>query len=152
MWQAVRHQSFKRLFFPCVVGIKDTTELRYKSKSHLPFSWVDRDGSGLVQPLGNDNISERAVQPGHFNHIKALISPVNISCKSKPTGTQQQGPLHVLAWKSASESDVELAITRPAIQSTVMPSTLPMPLVTTSSLQVWSRLALLMVLRPMSTQ
>ncbi|TNN81336.1 hypothetical protein EYF80_008392 [Liparis tanakae] len=36
--------------------------------------------------------------------------------------------------------------------STAMPSTLPMPLVTTSSLQVWSLLALLMVLRPMSTQ
>lgn len=40
----------------------------------------------------------------------------------------------------------------PAIQSTAMPSTLPMPLVTTSSLQVWSLLARLMVLRPMSTQ
>lgn len=40
----------------------------------------------------------------------------------------------------------------PAIQSTAMPSTRPMPLVTTSSRHVWSRLARLMVLRPMSTQ
>lgn len=40
----------------------------------------------------------------------------------------------------------------PAIQSTAMPSTRPMPLVTTSSRHVWSRLARLIVLRPMSTQ
>lgn len=52
--------------------------------------------------------------------------------------------LHVLHMLEVSLS--------PAIQSTAMPSTLPMPLVTTSSLQVWSLLALLMVLRPMSTQ
>ncbi len=47
----------------------------------LPFNWVDSDGSGLVQALGNDYIAEGAIQPGHLNHIKALISPVNISCK-----------------------------------------------------------------------
>ena len=47
-----------------------------------PFNWVDSDGSGLVQALGNDNIAEGAIQPGHLDHIKALISPVNISYES----------------------------------------------------------------------
>lgn len=49
----------------------------------LPFHWVDSYGSGFIQALGNDNIAERAIQPGHLNDVKALVSPVNISYKSK---------------------------------------------------------------------
>lgn len=52
----------------------------------LPFNWVDRDGSGLVKALGNDYIAEGAIQSGHLDHIKALVSPVNISYKR--TGMQ----------------------------------------------------------------
>lgn len=40
----------------------------------------------------------------------------------------------------------------PAIQSTAMPSTRLMPVVMMSSLQVWSRLALEILFRPMSVQ
>lgn len=117
---------------------------------------MDSDGSGLVQALGNDYIAEGAIQPSHFDHIKALVSPVNISYKS--TGMQISYMVLYLflcnnvVWKSTLKWDFKSVMTRPAIQSTVMPSTLPMPLVTTSSLHVWSLFALLMVLRPMSTQ
>lgn len=64
-------------------------------------------------------------------------------------------PLYVLGCPSLLDTTFPIllsATSSPAIQSTAMPSTRPMPLVTTSSRHVWSRLARLMVLRPMSTQ
>lgn len=45
----------------------------------LPSGWVDSDGSGFVQALRDDDVAEGAVQPGHFNHVEALIRPVNVS-------------------------------------------------------------------------
>lgn len=125
-------------------------------KKPLPFNWVDSDGSWLVQALRNDYIAEGAIQPSHFDHIKALVSPVNISYKN--TGMQISYMVlylylcNYVVWTSILNWDFKSVMSRPAIQSTVMPSTLPMPLVTTSSLHVWSLLALLMVLSPMSTQ
>lgn len=43
-----------------------------------PFFWVDSDGAGLVQALGDDHVAEGAVESGHLNHIKALVSPVDV--------------------------------------------------------------------------
>jgi len=54
---------------------------KLNSTGDLPFNWVNSDGPGLVQTLGNDYIAEGAIQPGHLDHVKALVSPVNISYK-----------------------------------------------------------------------
>lgn len=54
---------------------------------------MDSYGSGFVQALGNDNIAEGAVQSGHLDHIKALVGPVNISCKR----TRPSVSLHLLS-------------------------------------------------------
>lgn len=53
----------------------------------LPFDWMDCDGSGLVQGLGNDDIAEGAIQPSHLNYIKALVSPVNVSYEKQRNAT-----------------------------------------------------------------
>lgn len=37
------------------------------------------DGTRFVQTLRDDHVAERAIESGHLNHIKALISPVDVS-------------------------------------------------------------------------
>lgn len=51
---------------------------RLRGEQSLPLGWVDGDGSGLVQALRDDHVAEGAVQPGHFDHVEALIRPVNV--------------------------------------------------------------------------
>lgn len=47
--------------------------------SSLPFLWMDSDGPGLVQTLGDDHIAERTIEPCDLNDIKALVCPVDIA-------------------------------------------------------------------------
>lgn len=42
---------------------------------------MDGYGTRLVQSLGDDHIAERAIQSRHLYHVKALISPVDVSCR-----------------------------------------------------------------------
>lgn len=111
-----------------------------------PFLRMYSNGPRFVQSLGDDHISKRAIQSGHLNHIKALVCPIDVSYSR-----QEQDRFMDRYWDEALKA-CESAQDTPAIQSTAMPSTRPMPLVMTSSLHVWSLLALLMVLKPMSTQ
>lgn len=69
----------------------------------LPFNWMDSDGSGFVQALGNDYIAEGAIQPRHLDHVKALVSPVNISYKKNRNVNQLSSPLYVLVQLCTSE-------------------------------------------------
>lgn len=48
-----------------------------------PFLRMDSDGARLVQALGDHHIAEGAIQSGHLNHIKALIRPVDVSCREE---------------------------------------------------------------------
>lgn len=112
-----------------------------------PLLWMDRDGSWLVQPLRDDDIAEGPVQPGHLDDIEALVRPVDVSCREGTVNTRMSPAPQLPTPLLPAPHPIS-----PAIQSTAMPSTRPMPLVTTSSRHVWSRLARLMVLRPMSTQ
>lgn len=47
--------------------------------SSLPLLWVDGDGPGLVQTLGDDYVAERAIESGHLNDVKALVRPVDVA-------------------------------------------------------------------------
>lgn len=49
-----------------------------------PLLRVHSDGPRFVQALGDDHVAEGPVQPGHLNHIKALIRPVDVSCTEGP--------------------------------------------------------------------
>ena len=73
--QRVRRSSDVRLF---VKG--------EKMRGSSPFLRVDSDGSGFVQPLWDDHIAERAIQPGYLDHIKALVSPVDVSYGGQKKG------------------------------------------------------------------
>lgn len=47
--------------------------------SFSPLLWVDSDGPGLIQTLGDDHIAERAIEPGHLDDVKALVRPVDVA-------------------------------------------------------------------------
>lgn len=47
--------------------------------SSLPLLWVDSDGPGLVQTLGDDHIAERAIESGDLDDVKALVRPVDVA-------------------------------------------------------------------------
>ena len=47
--------------------------------SFSPLLWVDSDGSGLIQTLGDDHVAERAIEPGDLDDIKALVCPVDVA-------------------------------------------------------------------------
>lgn len=68
----------------------EITEDSYKSNgiwSQLyflsPFLRVDSDGTRFVQSLGDHHVAEGAIQSGHLDHIKALVCPVNVSCRGQ---------------------------------------------------------------------
>lgn len=50
-----------------------------RPSSSLPLLWVDSDGPGFVQALGDDHIAERAIEPGHLDDVKALVRPVDVA-------------------------------------------------------------------------
>lgn len=47
--------------------------------SFSPLLWVDSDGPGLIQTLGDDHVAERAIEPGDLDDIKALVGPVDVA-------------------------------------------------------------------------
>lgn len=58
---------------------------------------MDSDGTRLVQALGDHHIAEGAVQSGHLNHIKALVRPVDVSCRGqREKNDALADPEHVL--------------------------------------------------------
>jgi hypothetical protein len=40
---------------------------------------MDGDSPGFVQTLRDDHITERAIEPGDFDDIKALVCPVDVA-------------------------------------------------------------------------
>lgn len=47
--------------------------------SFSPLLWVNSDGPGFIQTLGDDHIAERAIEPGDLNDIEALVGPVDVA-------------------------------------------------------------------------
>ena len=39
---------------------------------------MDGDGPGFVQTGGDDHVAEGPVEPGHLDHVEALVGPVDI--------------------------------------------------------------------------
>lgn len=48
-----------------------------------PSLGMDGYGAGLVQTLGDDHVAEGAIEPRHLYHVKALIGPVDVSCRER---------------------------------------------------------------------
>lgn len=43
------------------------------------------NGTWFVQTVRDDHIAEGAVEPGHLDHIKALIRPIDVAYSNKTT-------------------------------------------------------------------
>lgn len=70
--------------FLMFIGTHSHLHLKYR---HIPspFLWMYTNGTRFVQTLRDDHIAEGAVESGHLNHIKALISPIDVAYLYKTT-------------------------------------------------------------------
>lgn len=76
------------------VMLKFQASLSVCGVQSLPSGWVDGDGSRFVQTLRDNYVAEGAVQPGNFNHVEALIRPVNVPCLSGKENRKEKKIIH----------------------------------------------------------
>ncbi len=66
------------------IGTHSHLHLKYRNIPS-PFLWMYSNGTRFVQTLRDDHIAEGAIESGHLNHIKALISPIDVAYLYKTT-------------------------------------------------------------------
>lgn len=108
--------------------------------------WVDQDRQILPRPG-----TCRSIEQPRWDLSHGPSSKYYLWMQSNKDPEQRNNKLDNINLETHRNAKIRETFT-PAIQSTASPSTRPRPLVTMSSLQVWSRLDLEILLEPMSVQ
>jgi len=85
----------EQLSTACVSPSPSPYSALYWLHTFLPFAGEDRDGSGLVQAVVDQDLAAGAVQPGHLDGVAARVGPVHVA--GHPVHGQPVGGLQALA-------------------------------------------------------